>query len=383
MTKVVYFLCLCLVFGQVSVVSAAEVMEEDMLLGSSLGGEVNETASSEDKPVENDKIASFVSVITKPLSLFFSADDEVETEEGTKETFLERSTRLAEEGSLEDQMNLAYMYLYGTNGVKADYDLAFKYYSMAAAQNDAIAMNNLGSLYFSGIGTKKSPKKALALFEKAAELGNDDAAVNLAFIYLTGGTKDMARNHKAMKLFQKAATKGNKIARFMLGYAYYRGFVVPQDYAEAFKLVRSVAVDDAKLDEAQVVLADMYISGYGTVQNYQKAISALKGAVAQGNTEAFMILAKVYTDARISMPNKLMAHALYNIAASQNIPQAEEKRDEIGKKMQLQELVQAQEMAQQYQAAPSELTTYVRQTFGTSIRHYIDNNMVKQNAENQ
>ena len=78
-----------------------------------------------------------------------------------------------------------------------------------------------------------------------------------------------------------------------------------------------------------------------------------------------------------------MAHALYNIAASQNIPQAEEKRDEIGKKMQLQELVQAQEMAQQYQAAPSELTTYVRQTFGTSIRHYIDNNMVKQNAENQ
>lgn len=381
MTKVIYFLCLCLVFGQVSVAGAADVVEEDMLLGASLGGDVS--IPETEAEIKDDKIASFITAITKPLSLFFSADDEVETEQGTKETFLERSTRLAEEGSLEDQMNLAYMYLYGTNGVKADYDLAFKYYSMAAAQNDPIAMNNLGSLYFSGIGTKASPKRALVLFEKAAELGNDNAAVNLAFIYLTGGTKDMARSQKAMKLFQKAAKSGNKIARFMLGYAYYRGFVVPQDYTEAFKLVRSAASEGAQLDEAQVVLADMYISGYGTVQNYQKAISAIKAAVAQGNTEAFMILAKIYTEARISPPNKLMAHALYNIAAAQNIPQAEEKRDEISKKMQLPELSQAQEIAQQYRAAPSELTTYVRQTFGSSIRHYIDNNMVNRNAENQ
>ncbi len=56
---------------------------------------------------------------------------------------------------------------------------------MAAAQGDNIAINNLGSLYFSGIGTEKNFTKAAQLFEQAAQLGNTEAAVNLAFIYLT------------------------------------------------------------------------------------------------------------------------------------------------------------------------------------------------------
>jgi hypothetical protein len=128
---------------------------------------------------------------------------------------------------------------------------------------------------------------------------------------LTGGTKDVVRNQKAMKLFQKAAKSGNKIAGFMLGYAYYKGFVVPQDYEQAYKLVKSAATGEARLDEAQLVLAEMYTSGYGTVQNYQNAITSVKSAVSQGNKEAFMIMAKIYTDGKISLPNLVMAHALY------------------------------------------------------------------------
>ena len=52
------------------------------------------------------------------------------------------------------------MYLYGEDGVPVDYKKAFTYYNMAAAQNDPIAVNNLGSLYFSGIGTEKNFTKA-------------------------------------------------------------------------------------------------------------------------------------------------------------------------------------------------------------------------------
>ncbi len=369
-------LVLIFMLSLINSAKSAEVMEEDLLLGASVnGGAVAEDqAEGESK---NSTAAAVISFITKPLSLFLSAEDEVESDNGTKETYLERATRLAEAGDLENQMNLAYMYLYGTNGVKEDYDLAFKYYAMAAEQNDPIALNNLGSLYFSGIGTKVSHKRALALFEKSAELGNDNAAVNLAFIYLTGNTKDMARNQKAMKLFQQASKAGNKIAHFMLGYAYYRGFVVEKNYSEALKLIKVAAGEDSQLDEAQLVLAEMYINGYGTVQNYQKAVASVKAAMRQGNIEALMILGKIYAQGEISAPNRLMAHALYNIAASQNVPGAEQKRDKLAENMKLQELMQAQEMAQQYKADPSELTSYVRQTFGTEIRHYIDNNMVK------
>ena len=60
-----------------------------------------------------------------------------------KETFVQRITRQAEEGDVDAQLSLGYMYLYGEDGVPVDYKKAFTYYNMAAAQNDPIAVNNL------------------------------------------------------------------------------------------------------------------------------------------------------------------------------------------------------------------------------------------------
>lgn len=323
-----------------------------------------------------DKNAGMLSFITKPISLLFSANDKVTASDGKEETFLEKSTRQAKEGKLEDQMNLAYMYLYGTNGVKQDFDKAFDFYQMAAEQNDPIALNNLGSLYFNGIGTEADAKKAIEMFSKAAELGNDNAATNLAFIYLKGGVKDAARNKIAMNLFKKAADSGNNVAKFMTGYAYYIGFVFEQDYDMAFKLIRSASGKDSNLDEAQLILSDMYIKGQGTVQNFNKGIAACRAAVNQGNSEAYIKLARIYTDGKITQPNLLMAHSLYNIAAVLNEPKAAEYRDKIGASLPLDQLLQAQNEAQNFKPHPSELTMYVRQTFGFDIRSYIDMNVI-------
>ena len=312
----------------------------------------------------------------------FRSDKKVtEVAEGEKESPLDRSIRMANEGSLEDQMNLGYMYLYGANGVKTDLKKSFKYYSMAAEQNDPIALNNLGSLYFSGIGTGKDINKSLMLFNKAAELGNDNAALNLAFIYLKGGTKDPARNKKAFDLFTKAQKAGNKIAEFMLGYAYYKGFVVNPDYKQAFNLVRNAANGKSQIDEAQLVLAGMYAEGLGTVQNYVNAVKSCRAAVNQGNMEAIVTLAGVYTEGRLTPPNLVLAHALYNIAAAQNVPGAAEKRDELNSSMPLEALTNAQATAQGFVASPSELTGYIRQTYGYNIRSYIDINMPEPKKE--
>lgn len=340
------------------------------------------TVSEQSENTDNSQDQNFLSFITKPISLLFSADDKVETPDGKEETYLEKSTRQANEGNLEDQMNLAYMYLYGTNGVKQDFAQAFKYYQMAADQNNPIALNNLGSLYFNGIGTDVNMPKALEYFTKAAELGNDNAATNLAFIYLKGGAKDPARNKKAMDLFKNAAASGNNIAKFMLGYAYYIGFVYPQNYDKAFKLVRSAAQKNGKLDEAQIVLAEMYINGRGTVQNYTQGINAYRAAVNQGNSEAYMKLADIYVQGQITPPNLLMAHSLYNVASVQEEPGAAKKRDEVGQNLQLEQLLQAQASAQNFKPAPSELTIYVRRTFGFNIRNYINMNILTPKESN-
>lgn len=377
--KKIAFCCLLSSFiAANSWAQAVDLFDENALDKPSVTTDTENSANTVDSTVSADgeENQGFFSFITKPLSLLFSADDKVPTPDGKEETFLERSTRQANEGKIEDQMNLAYMYLYGTNGVQKDYSKAFEYYQMAAEQNNPIALNNLGSLYFNGIGTNPDVQKAVALFTKAAELGNDNAAINLAFIYLKGGTKNQTRNKTAMDLFKKAASSGNNVAKFMLGYAYYLGFVYEQNYDQAFKLIKSAAGNDSNLDEAQIVLADMYIKGNGTVQNYIKGIEAYRNAVDQGNSEAFMELADIYAQGKITPQNLIMAHALYNIASAMEEPEAAEKRDEIGKKLKLEMLLQAQANAQNFKEAPSELTSYVRRTFGFNIRSYIDMNIL-------
>lgn len=375
MQKFLLYATVSLVF--ISSVNAKEIMSEDMLLGNRVGTVATTALEDEnnEKTVEKSEF-SLWNLITRPLTLFTSsASEEITAPDGKQETYLEKSERLAKEGNLEDQMNLGYMYLYGTNGVEQDFNKAFKYYTMAAKQKDAVALNNLGSLYFSGIGTDKDTKKALELFNVAAELGNDNAAVNLAFIYLSGGTKNETRNIKAVELFNTAAEKGNNIAKFMLGYAYYKGFMLQPDYTKAYKLISAAAGGDALFDEAQMVKGEMLIEGLGTVQNYQKGIAALRAAVSQGNLEAIMVTARIYYKGKYVHSNPLMAHALYNIAAAQNVFQAAELRDEIAQNLQLEQLSQAQAQAQQFKPNPSELTNYIRQTFGLNVRSYIDNNM--------
>ena len=330
------------------------------------------TQASDEKSAEQENGDSFFSFITKPISKLFSADEEVVDNNGKKETFLEQSLRLAKEGNVEAQMNLGYMYLYGNNGVEQDFEKAFEYYNMAAEQNNPIALNNIGSLYFNGIGVEKNRAKALEYFRRSAINGNDNAATNLAFIYLTGNKNDSERDKQAINLFRQAAKSGNKLAKFMLGYAYYKGFTLERDNYAAFALIKDAADEGADFDEAQYILAEMYANGYGSVQNYVNAVSYYSKAVDQGNTDAYVDLAKIYAEGRFAQQNMVKAHALFNIAASEGNTKAAQIRDEIGARLKLELLLQAQTEAQSFKPEPSELTTYVRQTFGNNVRNYID-----------
>ena len=363
-----------LVIDAAYAVDEVSLLADEMFVSGTIDEDEDETATKNDE--NEDSSGSIFGFIVRPLSKIFGSDDDVtQKEEGAKESYLERSIRLAGEGSLEDQMNLAYMYLYGTNGVEQDFAASLKYYTMAAEQNNPIALNNLGSLYFNGIGTPKNIKKALEMFKKASNLGNSDASVNLAFIYLKGGPHDAERNRIAVELFEKAHEQNN-IAKFMLGYAHYKGFVVDRNYEQAFKLIKAAAGGESMIDEAQLTLAGMYINGEGTVQNYQKAIEAYRAAVLQGNIEAIMTLAGIYNEGKITPRNPVLAHALYNIAAAQNVESAAKKREDLSRELPLESLTKAQETAQNYEASASELTTYIRQTYGLNIRNYINNNII-------
>jgi len=347
-----------------------------------------EQNKSDTKIADDRGIFSFLnfSFIKKPFTFFSNdtsqnAKENQITEDKEKpkpETPLERAIRLAESGDADNALTLGYMYLYGQNGVEADYKKAFHFYQIAAERNNVIALNNLGSLYFNGIGTDVNYEKAAKLFLKSAQLGSDDAAVNLAFIYLGSGNTEFCES--AIKLFEQAAKTDNNTAKFMLGYAYYKGFVVDRNPYQAIDYIRQAA--NAGFDEAHYVLANIYTHGDGITKNYGNAVKHYRAAIAQGNVESMLELAQILAEGKMFPQSLIQAHILYNIASVYGALNASENRDNLESALKIDELLDAQNAAENFQENPSELTQYIRQTFGTNIRQYIDNNIARKGKTN-
>ncbi len=304
---------------------------------------------------------------------------EVTVEPGSTETVLQKLTRTAAEGDVNSQLTLGYMYLYGEDGVSVDHKKAFDYYKMAAERKDNVAINNLGSLYYSGIGTPRNPLMAAKMFAAAAELGNVEAMVNLAFIYLSG--QGIVQNpEEAIHLFEKAAESDNPTANFMLGYAYFRGYIVEKDFRHAFDLIRKSA--NAGYDDAQFILSLMYMNGWGTPQNYGNAVKALNKAMAQGNIDAMMELGNILAIGQKYPRNIYKAHILFNVASVRGADDADNRRNVLEKNLKIEELLQAQTEAEAYVEKPSELTVYIHQTFGPNIKKYIDDGLAARQKRN-
>lgn len=282
---------------------------------------------------------------------------------------LEQSVKLADKGDVNAQLLVGYSYLYGENGATADYDKAFEYYAKAAMQDDAVGLNNLGSLYYSGIGVARNTAKAAILFEKSANLGNAEAAVNLGFILISGN--GVKKNPTlAMEYFEKAAAENNPTAQFMLGYAYYTGKLREKDYAKAAPLIKSAAASG--FDEAQYVISLMYVNGLGFPQNYGNAVKNLKAAAEQGSVEAMLMLGDILARGEKYTKDVYEAHILFNLAAVRGAPDAPARRNVLEEKMKIDEVLQAQTEAERYTPKPTELSNYIRQTFGSNVRTYVD-----------
>ncbi len=122
--------------------------------------------------------------------------------------------KAAEQGYAYAQCNLAYLYETG-QGVPQDYELAMLWYRRAAEQGDTYAQTGLGYLYYYGYGVPKDNEQALQWYRKAAELGDMYAQYNLASMYENG--EGVQRNiDQAILWYQKAANQGDEDAQASL-----------------------------------------------------------------------------------------------------------------------------------------------------------------------
>ncbi|MBO5038881.1 MAG: sel1 repeat family protein [Alphaproteobacteria bacterium] len=288
----------------------------------------------------------------------------------TGETVEDLMTR-AKAGDEDALLDLGYMFLYGANGVNIDYKAALSYYQQAAELGNATAYNNLGSLYFNGIGTEADYKKAISYFEKAAQAGSSDAAVNLAIIYLRDVDKNnIPSTFKKVKDLLLMAQEKNLTAKYLSGYAYKNGILFNKDMKKAFSFIKQAA--DEGYDEAQYVLSEFYINGTATSKNYARAVEYLQKAAKQGHPPATMQLADILSLGEIYPQDIKQAYILYNTAAGAGISGAAGKRDELEKKLGIEDLLAAQAEAENIKPEPTEQTKFIRQTFGESLKKYLD-----------
>ncbi|TAK84829.1 MAG: hypothetical protein EPO20_13390 [Betaproteobacteria bacterium] len=197
------------------------------------------------------------------------------------------------------------------------YDEAVKAFERSVREDDYRAMLDLGELYEQGHGVQKDVKRALALYERAAERSRW-ARFKLGALYVAGEgiPKDYAKAHQ---WFRRSAADGNAAARNNLGVMYDQGLGVAVDYVEARDLYLAAlkgGVPHAKgnlenfyaegrgappgslgaawyrpgaeagIASAQYRLGQMYAKGEGVPQNDRAADELLLEAAQQGHREA-------------------------------------------------------------------------------------------------
>jgi hypothetical protein len=184
-----------------------------------------------------------------------------------------RFWRRAEELGLSAECNAGNKWAQCVKGwycheVLQDYAKARYFYELAAEQGHACAQNNLGYLYYEGLGVTQDYAKARHFYELAAEQGHAWAQNNLGYLHHNGlgVMQDFA---KARQFFELAAEQGDAYAQSSLGYLYHQGHGVTQDYAKA-RHFYELAAEQGHAG-AQYNLGVLYHHCQGVKQDYAKA----------------------------------------------------------------------------------------------------------------
>ena len=149
-----------------------------------------------------------------------------------------------------------------------------------------------------------------------------------------------------LEIARPYAIAGNAYAQVLVGTLYSDGQGVTQNYEEAVKWYRLAAAQGN--DWAELFLGAMYSDGEGVAQDYVEAVRLYRLAAAQGNALAQSNLGVRYEFGHGVLQDYVRAHMWYNLAAvSGKAEKAAKNRDDISRKMTLQQVAEAQKLARE------------------------------------
>ena len=192
--------------------------------------------------------------------------------------------KLAKDGDIFAQNELADMYLYG-NGIEEDEEEGVKWFKRSADAGHWRSIMDLADCYSDGIGVSQDKLKAIDLYKKVYELGSGEAANGIGLIY-----NNQNNSEEAVKWYRKGFEKGDGWSGYNLALSYSNGTGVPQDKQKALELYKKVyELGDSASGEAAYEIGEIY----SNQEKFNEAYMWYKRSLEHGVERAEEMLAIV------------------------------------------------------------------------------------------
>lgn len=216
----------------------------------------------------------------------------------------------ASKGILAAYNNIANCYFHGGINLKADLELAIKYYKLGAEQGCKFCLGNLGKMYYRGVYFKRNVEKALEYLKRASSLDSRSAKRELGNYYF-----DIKDFKNSILYFRQAAIRGDDYSYIKLGNIYdLKGNKKNSDkyYKIAYDSVKKRIKNKTRNIYDLYTFARLNYEGIGVKQNKNLGISYFKKCYLNYPMAA-EYLGMIYND---SDPNKAIEY--YKMAIDNN-----------------------------------------------------------------
>jgi TPR repeat protein len=140
----------------------------------------------------------------------------------------------ARQGKADAQNNLGGIFYNGL-GVVQNYAEALKWWRLSAQQGNASAQTAIGDMYRDGLGTPKNDDEAFKWFQLSAQQGDSGAQNNLGVMYHEG--RGVAKNDtEALRLLELSARQGNPVGQYDLEMFRSSGYIGANGYVAEIPL---------------------------------------------------------------------------------------------------------------------------------------------------
>lgn len=181
-------------------------------------------------------------------------------------------------------------YRFGWGNTPVDIVKAISCWEKSAEYNNPDAIYNLGTSFLNGDGVEKNESLAFSYFQRGVDIQDVKCYMGMALCYRRGiyVKKDLK---KAIELYNFAAELGESEAYACLGALYLANDGIPVNEVEAAKwFLRGVQLGNTT---SQHYLGIMYFNGQGVPKNQTEGVRLLQLAAKKGHIDSIMALKKL------------------------------------------------------------------------------------------